>query len=423
MREAMRERRSFRRLVLAQFLGAFNDNAFKQLVLLLAVDQTRDQSGGSYQAIATALFALPFLLFSGFAGNLADRFSKTRVIQLSKFAEIVVMALGAVAFGFGSMPLLLGIVFLMGAQSAFFGPAKYGILPEMLPRRHLSRANGVILMTTFLSIILGMAAAGILRDLLGDDLYKPQLVYVALAVAGTVSALGIRRMAPAEPNLAVTRRPFGNLFSTLRSIVADRSFLCVVVANSYFWFLGGVVQQTINVYGRRLMNLSNTGTSLLLVSLSVGMAAGSVLGGMISRDRLRLGLTDAGAVIFIVSLTGLTWAHHHAILAHAALVALGIGGGLYGLPLQTCVQMWPPKEEKGRVVAAVNFVNWIFIFLSAGYFALGSAVFSDSAEYIPASLAVISLGTAVVLRPRLRSAARKLQGRGKSSQVTESAAS
>ncbi len=414
MRDGTFERRSFWSIVVTQFLGAFNDNAFKQLVLLLAVDMTGAESGGNYQAIATGLFALPFILFSGFAGNLADRFSKTRVIQLCKIVEILVMALGALAFWGGSMPFLLATVFLMGAQSAFFGPGKYGILPEMLPRKHLSRANGVILMTTFLSIILGMAAAGVLRDLVGDDLYKPQLVYVALAIAGTFSALGIRRLPPAEPELQLTRRPFGDLFSTLEGVIADRSFLCVVVANSYFWFLGGVVQQTINVYGRQLMGLTNTGTSLLLVSLAGGMAAGSVTGGLISRDRLRLGLTDAGTVLFTVSLAGLTWAYQDIILAHIGLFTLGFGGGLYGLPLQTCVQLWPPEEEKGRVVAAVNFVNWIFIFLSAGYFALGSAVFGDGVQYIPASLAAISVLVAIVLRPRLRAAARSLESGGSS---------
>jgi acyl-[acyl-carrier-protein]-phospholipid O-acyltransferase/long-chain-fatty-acid--[acyl-carrier-protein] ligase len=409
VREGTFEHRSFWSIVVTQFLGAFNDNAFKQLVLLLAVDMTGEESGGNFQAIATALFALPFILFSGFAGNLADRFSKTRVIQLCKIAEILVMVLGAIAFATGSMPFLLGTVFLMGAQSAFFGPGKYGILPEMMPRKHLSRANGVIMMTTFLSIILGMAAAGILRDLVGDDLYKPQLVYVALAIGGTISAFGIRRYPPAEPRLQVTRRPFGDLLPTLKSVIADRSFLCVVVANSYFWFLGGVVQQTINVYGRQLMGLTNTGTSLLLVSLAAGMAGGSVIGGLLSRDRLRLGLTDVGIALFTVSLAGLTWAHQDVVLAHVGLVTLGLGGGLYGLPLQTCVQMWPPEEEKGRVVAAVNFVNWIFIFLSAGYFALGSAVFGENVQYIPASLAVISVLVAIFLRPRLRAAASSLE--------------
>jgi len=405
-RDTLSGDRSFLALVATQFLGAFNDNAFKQLVLLLAVDLTQDESGGNWQALATGLFALPFVLFSGFAGNLADRFSKTRVIRLAKVAEIAVMVLGAVAFWCESMPALLVTVFLMGAQSAFFGPAKYGILPEMLPERHLSRANGVILMTTFLSIILGMAAAGIVRDLFGDRLWRPQMVYILLAAMGTWTAFGVRWLPPAQPGLRIARRPFGDLLSTLRAIAADRDFLCVVVANSYFWFLGAVVQQTINVYGRNLMGLSNTETSLLLVSLSAGMAGGSLLGGYLSRDRLRLGLTEAGMTIVVLSLLGLSEAHRHQALAHLGLFTLGLGGGLFGLPLQTCVQIWPAESEKGRVVAAVNFANWVLIFASAGYFALAEAFLLT--QHITTSLAVLSVVISLLLRKRLRAAARAL---------------
>ena len=410
MAKSLWRNRSFVSMVATQFLGAFNDNAFKQLVLLVAVDFVAEGESDSYQAIATGLFALPFILFSGFAGNLSDRFSKTSIIRVCKFAEIGVMALGGLAFWSGSMEFLLATVFLMGAQSAFFGPAKYGVLPELVPRESLSRANGVIMMTTFLSIILGMAAAGFLRDAFGGALYKPQLVYIVLAGIGTWSAFGIRRLPAADPQLAVLRRPFGDLFSTLKQILSDGSFVCVVAANSYFWFLGAVVQQLINVYGLKLMGLNNFGTSALLVSLSAGMAAGSIIGGWLSKSRLRLELTDYAMVVIVLSLVLLTWGHLRVELAHVALFALGFGGGLFGLPLQTCVQLWPPDEEKGRVVAAVNFTNWVFIFLSAGYFAAATAIAGPHVQYIATSLAVLSAIGWLLLRPRLMRAAKELGG-------------
>jgi acyl-[acyl-carrier-protein]-phospholipid O-acyltransferase/long-chain-fatty-acid--[acyl-carrier-protein] ligase len=403
--------RSFLSLTVTQFLGAFNDNAFKELILLLAVELTVEhrEAGGAfnYQSLAQALFALPFVLFSGFAGNLADRFSKTRVIRLAKAAEIAIMALGFFAFWAASMPVLLATLFLMGAQSAFFGPAKYGVLPEMLPERHLSRANGIILMTTWMSIILGMAAAGFSREQYAGRLHWPQLGCLFLAIAGTCTAFGVRRLPAAAPALSVTSKPFGDLLATVRSMAADRSFRWVVIANSYYWFLGGAMQPTINDYGKLVMELGDFHTSLLLVTLSAGIATGSVLGGYLSRDRVRFGLTDAGMGLVIASLAALTWAHHELWLAHLVFLALGAGGGLFGLPLQTYIQVWPPEAEKGRVVAAVNFVNWIFIFLSAGYYHASSALLPSS-RYIPASLALLSLVLLVAMRPRIQAVAKQL---------------
>jgi len=155
---------SFFSLVATQFLGAFNDNVFRQLILLVAVDLSIEADEKFYQPLAGALFALPFVLLSGFAGSLADRFSKTSIIRFCKGWEILVMLLGGAAFYIGNIPLLFFCLFLMGAQSAFFGPGKYGIIPELIPSRSLSKANGIILMTTYLAIILGIASAGLLKD-------------------------------------------------------------------------------------------------------------------------------------------------------------------------------------------------------------------------------------------------------------------
>ena len=150
--------RAFWGLNLTQFLGAFNDNLFKQLVMLICVDQARD-GGQDMQWLAMILFACPFLAFSGFAGFLSDRFSKRRIIVLCKAAEFLIVVLGMIGFSTGHLGVLLGVLCLMGVHSAFFGPSKYGILPEILRPGDLPRANGMILMATFLAIIFGLSAA------------------------------------------------------------------------------------------------------------------------------------------------------------------------------------------------------------------------------------------------------------------------
>ena len=190
---------SFWGMSVTQFLGAFNDNLFKMLILLLATPSAEAIAAGEdardLQSEAMIIFATAFLLFSGFAGFLADKVSKRSVIVGSKVAEIVVMTAGLVGFYYYDVIGLTGmmaILFFMGLQSAFFGPSKYGILPEMLRESDLPRANGIILMLTFLAIIFGVALAGFLLDLLGSKVWIASFVCIAIAIVGTITSLPIR---------------------------------------------------------------------------------------------------------------------------------------------------------------------------------------------------------------------------------------
>jgi len=177
--------RDFRALVGAQLLGAFNDNLFKQLLLLMAALTLFP--GQDKQGLAFAVFALPFIIFSGMAGDLSERFSKRSIIWRMKLAEIVVMGLGLWALQIQSWAFLLGVLFLMGLQSAFFGPSKYGVIPELVGPSKLVRANGTIAMTTFMGVLFGQALAGPLLDNFGDTLWIVGLVCVAFAIVGRCS--------------------------------------------------------------------------------------------------------------------------------------------------------------------------------------------------------------------------------------------
>src|SRR4029079_7819835 len=205
--------RSFWGMTATQFLGAFNDNLFKQLMLLLAIPVGAAAAArADEQGLATMIFSLPFVLFSGFAGYLSDRYSKRTMIVLCKVAEIGIMSLGMIGFlayaqtGYAG---LLAVLFLMGTHSAFFGPGKYGILPELFRETDLPRANGVILMTTFLAIIFGTASAGFLGELLynaagervPERLWIGALACVGIAAVGTIASLLVRPVPPAVPNL------------------------------------------------------------------------------------------------------------------------------------------------------------------------------------------------------------------------------
>ena len=375
--------RSFWGMTVTQFFGAFNDNLFKQLILLLAVTLSaaaateEGASGPNLQGIAMLVFSLPFILFSTFAGFLADSGSKTRVIVLAKVAEIVVMALGLLAFllfdvsGFSGLCIVL---FLMGTQSAFFGPAKYGILPEMLRAEDLPRANGFFLMTTFLAIIFGTAAAGWLSDLLVGRLWIVSLFCVSIAMLGTISSLLVRHLPAANPNLRFQGSSL-TIPPEMRSLLqGDRLLLTTLLVSSLFWLIGGIVQPTVNEFGKNQLQLEkDVYTSYLAAAMGVGIALGCVTAGFLSRGQLRFGLARVGAWGMFTSLLllgfpstasehGHYWGYWGSL---PLLVSVGFFAGLFVVPLQVFLQSRPPEDKKGQMIALMNLCSWIGIFLSA----------------------------------------------------------
>ncbi|HPB99584.1 MAG TPA: MFS transporter, partial [Polyangiaceae bacterium] len=229
----LRANRSFQGHVATQFFGAFNDNLFKQLILFLAARELFP--GQDKQGIAFAVFSLPFVLFSGVAGDLSERFSKRTIIVLMKVAEIGIMLAGAVALQQRAWTAMLVVLFIMGAQSAFFGPSKYGIIPELVGKQRLLSANGIISMTTFLSILLGQAAAGPLLDRYGQQLWITGAWCVGVAVVGTGVALLIRPLPALRPTMPIRKNPFGSVIDGFRQLRSDPRVIHVLLLNSLFW--------------------------------------------------------------------------------------------------------------------------------------------------------------------------------------------
>jgi acyl-[acyl-carrier-protein]-phospholipid O-acyltransferase/long-chain-fatty-acid--[acyl-carrier-protein] ligase len=388
--------RSFWGLTVSQLLGSFNDNLFKQLVLLLCLDHAMQAAGPSanattdrYQPIALIMFALPWILFSGTAGFLSDRTSKQRGIVLFKSLEVVVMGCGLFAFLSGELWPLLLTLFFMSTQSAFFGPSKYGILPELFAERDLPRINGIFQMTTFVAIIIGFSSAGILKGLLPGQqgLAIVSVVSIVIAIIGAGAALLIRPTAAAQPALKFGWSTVGVDAQNWRLIGQDRFLLGVLLASALFWFTGAIVQPAVNGLGRFDLGLSDARTSLLQACVSIGIAFGCLLSGRLSKKRIRFGLVRAGAwgiVLGLISLTALVYlpVSHRDVgvdsfssllvtadraewLARLALIELGLSAGIYIVPLQVTLQTVPPQEQKGRMIGTMNLVNWIGILLSA----------------------------------------------------------
>ncbi len=371
------DNRSFRALVGAQFFGAFNDNLFKQLMLFLAagyIFKNRDVQG-----MAAAVFALPFVLFSGIAGDLSERFSKRTIIFQMKVAEIAVMLAGVAAFVSLNWTFLLIVLFFMGLQSAIFGPSKYGVIPELVPPNDLLRANGIISMTTFASILLGQALAGPLLDEFGDRLYLPAAACVFFAVVGTGIAGIMRPLPPQNPAQPIPPNPFGHLLSTIAHLRREKGLMRFVVLYSLFWFNGSVVQQAVVSLGEPdYLNIGIGEKRLLsyvLVTLSLAIIIGSLLAPPISR-RIGVGTTViVGTVGMVLGQLGLlsigTLVHREnggILLTHLLLGVIGAAGALFVVPIQTYLQHAPKKGKKGQTVAVNNFMNFLFMFLGGIYY-------------------------------------------------------
>ncbi len=411
--------RSFWGITSTQFLGAFNDNVFKQVLLLLFVavpspsGATRDM-----QWLALLVFALPFVLFSGFAGFLSDRGGKRAVIFRCKVAEIVVMLAGligfilyarlglgiAVVFGFAT------ILFCMGAQSAFFGPGKYGILPELFAERDLPVANGIVLMTTFLAIILGSALAGVLKQYQGQRLWVVGLVCVGIAIVGTLTSLLIRRVPPADPTMAFRRDALVIPHAIRELLARDRELLKATVVSCVFWLTAALVQPAVNALGKLQLGQSDARTSLLVTSISAGIAIGSLLTGWLSKNRVNWQLLRCGAAGVVVTLLLLApagGAGRTHLLGYwgsmFVLTLLGAFTGMFAVPLQVFLQSRPPLALKGRMIATQNLLNWVGIMASSLiYFAMGKTALAMGWPHsaIFAMTAMLMLPIALLYRPR-----------------------
>ncbi len=368
--------RSFWALMVTQFLGAANDNAFRFVVMFMVLARV---AGGAdeqvpYVSAVGAVFVLPFLIFATLAGGLADRFSKRAVIVAAKVAEIAVMSLAVLAFLCASLWPALAVLFLMGAQSTFFSPAKYGILPEMLPEEQLSRGNGIIQMLTDVAIIAGMVASGFMADAFEGELWKAGLVLVGVAVAGTASSLFVGRVPPAAPDARPRANVAAEMWQNLRELRTDRALFLCVLGVSFFWLMGACFQLNFPVYAQNLMGLSRTRTAMLLALTAVGIGAGAMLAGRLSGQKVEFGLVPIGAALVAAFSVDLGFAWQSTYRAAFDVFMLGIGAGLYLIPLAAFVQMRAPAERRGTVLATNNFLSFAGILAAAGlYFLAGAA--------------------------------------------------
>jgi acyl-[acyl-carrier-protein]-phospholipid O-acyltransferase/long-chain-fatty-acid--[acyl-carrier-protein] ligase len=359
--------RGFWSLIVTQFQGAFSDNVLKWLVVFMIlgmnVSSTELHRVGE---LVTALFSLPFILFSMAGGFFADRFSKRTISVSVKIFEMGVMLLALAGFWLNQIPMLLGCVFLMGVHSSFFGPSKYGLLPELLPERKLSWGNGLLELGTFMAIILGtVAAARMSKHFHGHQTWSGSIL-IALAVIGFITSLGITRVPAADPGRKFHANFLSDLFAQLRLVRRDRALTLAFLGNTYFFFLGQLLQLNVFFYGAQILHLDEIGIGQLSIALALGIGLGSASAGYLSGGKIEYGLVPLGA--FGMSLVRLS--------------LLGFTGGFFIVPIAALLQHRPDPAKKGEVLAAANLLSFVGIFAASGAYYL----LADVAGWSPARI-------------------------------------
>lgn len=377
-------RRRFAPFFATQFLGAFNDNLYKNtLILVLAFTSTAHLpfSSNTLINVAALLFILPFFIFSATAGQIADKYDKAWLIRRIKLCEIGIMLLAAVAFFAHSMVALFALLFLMGMQSSFFGPVKYSILPQHLHETELVGGNGLVEMGTFVAIILGLIGANLLFNG-GEDYSMAAWSVVCVAVLGW----GVSSFVPAAPAAANSVRINWNTWTQTRVVMGhamhNDAVFHSILAISWFWFVGSAYLTQIPNFTRVYLHGSADVVTMVLCIFSLGIGVGSLLCERLSGRRVEIGLVPFGALglsIFAIDLyfsvpaqstaellgVAAYLAQEGAIRVLIDLLLIGVFGGLFIVPLFAMVQLRTPAAQRAQVIAAMNVFNALFMVLAA----------------------------------------------------------
>ncbi len=395
-----------------QFMGAFNDNIFKNaLMLLIAFQAGQHLSVASDVVInlAAGLFILPFFLFSATAGQLADRMEKSRLIRRIKLLEIAIMVCAGLAFWNGSVMMLLGLLFLMGCQSAFFGPVKYSIMPDHLKSGEIVGGNALVEMGTFVAILLGTMCAGVLIQLS----HGPRIIASVLVGVALVGWLASLQIPPAKVHASGLRVRWNLIRETLRTIGyarRERAVFLSILGISWFWLLGAAYLTQLPNFAKTVLAGDERVVTLLLTLFSIGVGAGSLLCERLSHKKVELGLVPLGSIGLSLFGIDLFWACHlpvgdglislgqfmaldgsHRLMLDFVMV--GLFGGLYIVPLFALVQTRTRPQERARVIAANNIINALFMVLAS---AAGAVLIGVAGVSIPVFFLLLALFNAVV---------------------------
>jgi MFS family permease len=401
--------RGFVSLLVTQFFGAVNDNVLKQVLMfgVAAGGIWTGQLGDGAQGWVSLCLTVPFIILSGFAGQIADRTSKARVTVVVKIAEIALAAVAFFGFFTGNLTLTLTALVLLAVQSTFFGPAKYGMIPELVGDDNLSQANGSINMFTNIAVIAGTLLAGPVYDRYAPSAdpvspatalpWLPGVILVSIAVLGLVACLFLPKLKPMDPSLKIRWNPFGLYVTAIRDM-AKTHLLNVALAWAFFYLIGMMALLILPDY-KELLNISASKASVLLGVLGLSIGLGSVSAGLISGKHIKPKLIPVGAIgmTSFFLLLGIVPPAFGSVAT--LLLGAGIFAGLYIVPLQSLLQHLSPDDERGRFLGTANAMSFVASTAGSLVFIFAKSTLdlpSNRVFLIVSALALIGIGLLLV---------------------------
>lgn len=409
--------RGFWCLVGLQAQGAFNDNAYKLLLMNVAalIFSENKPLQGTMNGLISALIPLAFLIFSCWAGMLADKFSKWAITMTVKVVELGIMFLAFLVFwatarasGPTMATLVSGIVvgMMLFIHSAFFSPSKYGIIPELVPLERVSWANGIVAMTTNLAIITGMIFANELFDIFkpsathNSHLHWIPLILMGLSLVGFALGWGVTRTTAANPSRRIELNYFPQLMSYFKMLFSNRSLGLTVLGLAYFWGVGVFLTSHLNVWGEASLGLTKVAAIRLYMLLALGIGAGSMLAGYISRHKIETGLIPLGGLGIALFCLPLVFATpHNRVIMIAMVFMVGVSAGVYSVPLISIMQSRTERADRGGLLGAATYITDSTMLLSAVFYSFLSGVIklSPNMEFLVVSVVTLT-GVVVLMR-------------------------
>jgi 1-acyl-sn-glycerol-3-phosphate acyltransferase len=400
---------------LTQFFGAFNDNVYKNALILLIAFSVIDVSINTNVIInfAALIFILPFFIFSANAGQIADKVQKSLLIRRIKLLEIGIMLLASVAPYLESLTGLLAVLFLMGTQSAFFGPVKYSIIPQQLDPEELVGGNALVEMGTFVAIICGTIIANLLTDATDPALFISVSVLL-FAVLGYLSSRAIPATKASAPELKINWNILTQTAQVMRYATRDRTVFLSIMGISWFWLLGAAYLTQVPAYAKTVLGGSADVVTLLLVLFSIGIAIGSLLCDRLSGHKVEIGLVPFGSLglslfgidMFFIDipepsgeLIGIVDAVTRPGIIRALfdLCMIGVFGGFFVVPLFALVQYRADERQRAQIIAAGNIFNALFMVVAALFGILFLGVLDFSIPQFFFTLAVMNIAVAIFI--------------------------
>lgn len=382
-------KKRFTAMFITQFMGAFNDNLFKQALLLVLTYSVASQMGmkiSTLNNLAAMLFILPYFLFSALAGQLADKYEKSKLTVNIKILEIVIMVIAVFGFFMQLYWLLFVALFLLGTQSTFFGPIKYAYLPQVMHEDELVGANGLFQMGTSLSILFGMIVAGVLTQLPNAYVWICTTVML-VAILGLMGAKNIPHTPATQPNLTVNWNIITTSWQTIQFLYGFPLLFFIILGNSWFWFYGATFLTQVPEFSKTILHGNEVVVIFMLGLFSIGVSIGSLLCKQFTKNQVSLKLLPfgiAGLSVFAIdlflslrsidniqlsaeNLLGISelLAINGSVRVFMDLFFLGFSGGIYIVPLYAYMQAYAPKSHRARVIGANNIFNAIFMVTSA----------------------------------------------------------